>query len=481
MLNNDKIGKVYFRTYANEQFMDTANAYVDSAKNVGFDGADVYRRSDLEKTEFYKENSSILDQPRGNGYWLWKPYCIREKLRDLNENDILIYNDAGRGRAVHFFDKMPSFLCRISHELPDGMIAGYATHIWYQARLTKADTFILMDATDPKMYAAPQIAASWSVWRPTPKAFEFLEKWISFGTDPRCINDDPSTLVKYEVIDFQEPRHDQSIFSILVHQMKVPHIDLRQQIMREAMKDEIEKLKNVSQFPKRVFAIENMLRRIACKKGIEVPSQVESLVQALKECLYYTDPNDDVVQIRRPTTKHRPTWVHESREFAQKNPQALGWQHANARFTWPERALWKEKTAGKRTEYIEFLKAQAVIFMIMGAKVNTGRVFLNKFFDEFLDDSKYAGGPEKINRPTGNQLKRELLEEIVKERPNELSWHDIWVAMTAEERSRLKEVLKGKKRHEVEQKREELVENTRQRGDGLFDIEAIKDSDDSST
>ena len=32
---------------------------------------------------------------RGGGYWIWKPYIISKMLEQINENDILVYIDAG--------------------------------------------------------------------------------------------------------------------------------------------------------------------------------------------------------------------------------------------------------------------------------------------------------------------------------------------------------------------------------------------------
>ena len=37
----------------------------------------------------------IANHARGYGYWLWKPYLVRELLSHLDEGDILLYADAG--------------------------------------------------------------------------------------------------------------------------------------------------------------------------------------------------------------------------------------------------------------------------------------------------------------------------------------------------------------------------------------------------
>lgn len=65
------------------------------ANNVGwFDTVTEYGPEDLDN-EFKLKFKNILQQSRGGGYWIWKSYIIKKKLDKINENDILIYLDAG--------------------------------------------------------------------------------------------------------------------------------------------------------------------------------------------------------------------------------------------------------------------------------------------------------------------------------------------------------------------------------------------------
>ena len=43
--------------------------------NKGFDAVINYKSQHIDQ-KFYEENKRILDQNRGEGYWLWKPYII---------------------------------------------------------------------------------------------------------------------------------------------------------------------------------------------------------------------------------------------------------------------------------------------------------------------------------------------------------------------------------------------------------------------
>ena len=54
-----------------------------------------YTPDDIDP-EFKKKNEDILNRPRGNGYWLWKPYFLYRTLEEkLDYGDFLIYSDAG--------------------------------------------------------------------------------------------------------------------------------------------------------------------------------------------------------------------------------------------------------------------------------------------------------------------------------------------------------------------------------------------------
>jgi hypothetical protein len=54
--------------------------------------------------KFVNRNKSILQQKRGAGYWLWKPYIIFQELYLARDGDIILYSDAS-----------VNFIANISH------------------------------------------------------------------------------------------------------------------------------------------------------------------------------------------------------------------------------------------------------------------------------------------------------------------------------------------------------------------------------
>ena len=66
--------------YGDKSYYDSLKLLKSTALEIGkVDEATMYTREWLETQDFYKNGKSvryILDQPRGNGYWLWKIFLI---------------------------------------------------------------------------------------------------------------------------------------------------------------------------------------------------------------------------------------------------------------------------------------------------------------------------------------------------------------------------------------------------------------------
>ncbi|MDN3017798.1 hypothetical protein PH210_16485 [Paenibacillus sp. BSR1-1] len=85
----------YLVNYANRNFYGSQARLNASALKFGIDQVFSYQEKDIIGTEFFKKNDEILNQPRGAGYWLWKPYIILDVLSKIKENDIVVYSDSG--------------------------------------------------------------------------------------------------------------------------------------------------------------------------------------------------------------------------------------------------------------------------------------------------------------------------------------------------------------------------------------------------
>lgn len=181
---------------------------VDYAVNQwGVQQVYTYDRSALDPV-FLTLHAEVLNQKRGGGYWLWKPYVILKTLLSTSAKYV-IYCDSGS----KILEPLSEFTARAQP------IAAYhmnnPENEWSKRDAIQA---ILGTATvDPNR---KQLAGGYICLKVGPESVQFVREWLMFGTNFQLIGDAPS-LEGPEVKEFREHRHDQSLFSLLC--AKYPH------------------------------------------------------------------------------------------------------------------------------------------------------------------------------------------------------------------------------------------------------------------
>ncbi len=207
--------------YADGAFLAAQQRNARSGLEVGgFDSVAMLGRSHIDPA-FVERNRFILDQPRGAGYWLWKPWAIWTLLRDhLKDGDVLFYCDSG-AHFVHRADPVID-LCRERRDLP---ILLFTLQDEFKNRgWTKRDCFHFMRLDRPEYTDATQILASFIVCERTPETIAFVSEWLRFAQDERILTDAPNECGKPNYPEFRDHRHDQSILSLLARRRGVSTI-----------------------------------------------------------------------------------------------------------------------------------------------------------------------------------------------------------------------------------------------------------------
>tara|TARA_B110000046_G_C13007498_1_gene405026 strand:- start:1090 stop:2745 length:1656 start_codon:yes stop_codon:yes gene_type:complete len=87
--------KIHFITYGNAKFERAKQRLLKEANEFGeFKSIKGYGPEDLSP-EFKERFKTIVSQPRGDGYWIWRPYILKHAIDNINENEYLVYLDAG--------------------------------------------------------------------------------------------------------------------------------------------------------------------------------------------------------------------------------------------------------------------------------------------------------------------------------------------------------------------------------------------------
>jgi hypothetical protein len=194
--------------YANSAYRASQKLNTQTGLDTaGFDDAISYSPEDIDAS-FREKNKKILDRRRGNGYWLWKPYIIHHALRSLAYEDILFYSDS----AAHFIGRIDPVL-DLCHQTRQDVIPFELQHT--ERCWTKRDAFLLTGTDSPEYVESRQRLASFSVWRKSTFALDFVRELLEFCEDERIITDADNTLGAPNYPGFRAHRHDQSVFSLL--------------------------------------------------------------------------------------------------------------------------------------------------------------------------------------------------------------------------------------------------------------------------
>ena len=81
--------------YANDAYRKSQKWNSWTGKHIaGFDKVYEFSPADIEE-DYYLQHKDVLDEKRGNGLWLWKPYFIDRVMDTCKEGDIIFYADSG--------------------------------------------------------------------------------------------------------------------------------------------------------------------------------------------------------------------------------------------------------------------------------------------------------------------------------------------------------------------------------------------------
>ena len=204
---NKKNNGVTLINYSNEHYTNAQKINTNTALKIGgFKKVISYSEKDIDSV-FWNKNKKILQQIRGGGYWLWKPYIIKKALAEIDDGEYLFYCDSG-SRFIEPFEKMI-----YSFDIKLDIIVFELQAI--EKRYTKKDCLLLMDCDESNMAESKQRQATFSLWKKTDFSMKFLEEWLFFAKDERILTNIENELGFGNDENFVEHRHDQSIFSLM--------------------------------------------------------------------------------------------------------------------------------------------------------------------------------------------------------------------------------------------------------------------------
>ena len=162
-----------------------------------------------------KKNPETFRQPRGYGYWIWKPYIIEAAMEETEPGTLIFYTDIAVTLA-----RAPESLLDVARDLDILTFrvgSGYA-----QREYTKRDAFVLLKADEPRYWDDEQSHGGFVAVRNNDAGRKFVRTWKKYLRDTRILTDKPNEMGFPNLPGFVDHRHDQSVLSILATRDNIP-------------------------------------------------------------------------------------------------------------------------------------------------------------------------------------------------------------------------------------------------------------------
>ena len=215
------IPKIHFLTFGggSPAFSEAVDRLVKQAPQLQlFDHIYGFKEHDLVSDPIFwnLHKSFILSQSRGFGYWLWKPYLIQKVMNQAHTNDIILYCDCGNELDIRKRDLLQDLFEKVKTEL---LIATYpCPHrdpFLDEIKWVKRDLLEFFGIErSSEFLSTNQRQANPLLLYKTEQTESFVNRWYLIASQNyHYIDDSPSLIENYP--EFQEHRHDQSIFSLM--------------------------------------------------------------------------------------------------------------------------------------------------------------------------------------------------------------------------------------------------------------------------
>lgn len=211
---------IHLCVYSNAKYKVPRKALINLAESSGiFESIFEYDREWLEKTQFYSENTQILEdqESKGDGWCLWKPFVILESMKKIQTGDVLLYMDS----SDTFFGDFGNFLRNYFRENDILLTRGGNKN----SEFTRRDTFFYMGCDRPEYWNHSQVEAGVIGIKKCEKSLNFLEEYLRYCRDPRIIMGGKNECGLENLPGYIDHRYDQSVLSILGIKNKIEPTD----------------------------------------------------------------------------------------------------------------------------------------------------------------------------------------------------------------------------------------------------------------
>jgi hypothetical protein len=155
--------------------------------------------------------NKVLTLQRGGGYWIWKPIIIKNQLELMNNDDILVYVDAGCHINKYGLNRFNEYLSYLTNDKP--MIRFQMEAPEYKYTTTSILKYFNVE-NDENITKTGQFIGGIQIIKKSNISMKIVNEWYSVAIEnPLLFSDFYNNIDRHP--EFQDNRHDQSIFSII--------------------------------------------------------------------------------------------------------------------------------------------------------------------------------------------------------------------------------------------------------------------------
>ena len=204
----------FFLTYGDKKFNIAKKHLSLLAKESGFfDEVIALGPSDLDK-EFKAKFNKVLDVDKGGGFWIWKHRIIKNLVKDIKTNDLIIYCDAGASLNYKAEKRFNEYV-QIINDSDYGNFRMDCEPQFKEIQYTTKEILNYFNVDLGSETAnSKQLQAGHMIFKKNQHTIDLLSEYSKLlNKDYKLITDYYSSNSQSE--KFIENRHDQSIFSLL--------------------------------------------------------------------------------------------------------------------------------------------------------------------------------------------------------------------------------------------------------------------------
>lgn len=208
---------IHFITYGDNLYDETKKRLYNQAINLGwFDSVTSYGPDDLEQ-DFKEQFKDILELPRGGGYWIWKPYIINKHMDKMNDDDILIYLDAGcyiNPKGLERFKEYIEILKNSNEACISFQMSQHIEKKWTTKEIFEHFNINCETGVSNDILETGQIIATVKMFKKNYNSMNIIQAWLNpLYQNPLLFTDHYNKKTQCDM--FIDNRHDQSICSVV--------------------------------------------------------------------------------------------------------------------------------------------------------------------------------------------------------------------------------------------------------------------------